>query len=337
MLVQYFYFRYGWRDYWVMFFIKEALGFTYGPLLFLYVSVATDRIPRFRARDMLHFIPVLAYLLIEVNTIHPLFIDFANFNDDRNDLGISMHAMIIYLLKFISILAYLIAAVVLIRSYRIKIRDYFSDVRRIGLNWLQVLITIMASAWIVGAFAALSIAFTPEYIDYIIPFPFIVISILIYLLGYYAVIKPDLYAVIHAMNENSNSAGQCVQKKKYAKSELPDQIRDDHLRRIRSCLKNDKAYLDSELTLRRLSDLTGISTHSISQVLNESENTNFYSLINRYRAEYAKNLLGSPDWANATVIEICFRSGFNSKSSFNLIFKKYFGMTPSDFRKMKSA
>ena len=40
-----------------------------------------------------------------------------------------------------------------------------------------------------------------------------------------------------------------------------------------------------------------------------------------------------PHYHHYTILAIAFESGFNSKSSFNLVFKKYANMTPSQYRK----
>ena len=76
-----------------------------------------------------------------------------------------------------------------------------------------------------------------------------------------------------------------------------------------------------------------LSIHEISELLNHHMQTNFNQFINGFRIDKAKSiLLDSPDM---TVLDIGFDVGFNSKSSFNSIFKKTTGLTPSQFRKQK--
>jgi len=60
---------------------------------------------------------------------------------------------------------------------------------------------------------------------------------------------------------------------------------------------------------------------------------NFYDFINRYRILEAKQLLTNPKDPKITVLEVLYEVGFNSKSSFNTLFKKYTGLTPTEFRK----
>jgi AraC-like DNA-binding protein len=75
-----------------------------------------------------------------------------------------------------------------------------------------------------------------------------------------------------------------------------------------------------------------MSTHNLSEILNTRLNQNFYDFINRYRVEEVKKRLSENDSGKFSLIAIAFDSGFNSKSSFNTIFKKLTGVTPSQFR-----
>ena len=71
----------------------------------------------------------------------------------------------------------------------------------------------------------------------------------------------------------------------------------------------------------------------LSQVINESLHQSFFDFVNRYRIEEAKQQLTHPEDEAITILEILYNSGFNSKSSFNTLFKKYTGLTPTEFRK----
>jgi AraC-like DNA-binding protein len=336
LLVEYIYVRFGWRDYWVMLFFKEAFGFTYGPLLLLYVSIVTDKITKLRKRDLLHFVPFIGYIFVEMNTINPFLVDFTSFNSDLNDLGISRYRIIIYFMKFLSLSVYLMVSLTVVRQYKRKICDYFSDTGKIGLNWLQFLIRIMIGSWLSGLIATLIFVYIPEYNRYVLPLPFVIMSTFIYIVGYYALLQPDIYSIIHGVGNDRVVAGNMGkgkrERQKYAKSMISEDLKQGYIEKIMLCFEKDKVYLNPDLTLRDLSDLTGIPSHTISQVLNESMDENFFSLVNRYRVEYARQLLDA-DGEKISIIDTCFRSGFNSKSSFNIVFKKHLAVTPSQYRK----
>ena len=65
-------------------------------------------------------------------------------------------------------------------------------------------------------------------------------------------------------------------------------------------------------------------------------NKNFYDLINGYGIEEAKRLLLNPRNRNYTILSIGFEAGFNSKTTFNPVFKKFTGLTPTEFRNTQS-
>ena len=66
-------------------------------------------------------------------------------------------------------------------------------------------------------------------------------------------------------------------------------------------------------------------------------NKNFYDLINGYRVDEAKRLLVNPENKNYTILSVGFEAGFNSKTTFNTVFKKFTGLTPTDFREQQKA
>jgi AraC-like DNA-binding protein len=108
----------------------------------------------------------------------------------------------------------------------------------------------------------------------------------------------------------------------------------DILNRVLDYMKKEKPYLNSELTLNELAKRLGLSPRLLSIIINQKLNQNFFDFINRYRVEEAKKLLVNPDYQKYTILSIAFDAGFNSKSSFNLAFKRYENATPSQFRNL---
>ena len=83
-------------------------------------------------------------------------------------------------------------------------------------------------------------------------------------------------------------------------------------------------------------DLAGkisISPRYLSDLINRSFNQNFFDFINTYRIEEAKKMLTHDTGGRRTVLEVLYDSGFNSKSAFNNAFKKYTGITPTEYRR----
>ncbi|MGD1947848.1 MAG: helix-turn-helix domain-containing protein [Croceivirga sp.] len=96
---------------------------------------------------------------------------------------------------------------------------------------------------------------------------------------------------------------------------------------------DEKYFMQSDLSLAKLSKLLGTSTQQLSKVVNEHAKRNFNDYINAYRVQAAKELLAQRENDRYTISAIAFDVGFNSLSSFNSAFKKFEGITPSAFRR----
>ena len=113
--------------------------------------------------------------------------------------------------------------------------------------------------------------------------------------------------------------------------ELDPAIRAEIFETIKNQFENDQLYLDNKLTLTRLSALTGVSKHHLSEVLNRHAGKNFYEFVNGYRVDFVRQRLEAG--AAENVLDIALAAGFSSKSTFNAIFKQFTGQTPTQYRK----
>jgi AraC-like DNA-binding protein len=102
------------------------------------------------------------------------------------------------------------------------------------------------------------------------------------------------------------------------------------LGRLDELMEEEKLYTDYELTLPKLSTELMITPHQLSKILNSERKINFRGLLNSYRVkESMKQMAEYPD---RTILDIALASGVNSKSSFNSVFLKSTGQTPTDYR-----
>ena len=121
-------------------------------------------------------------------------------------------------------------------------------------------------------------------------------------------------------------------RRKYKSSTLDPEKADRSLKKLSYVLEVEKVFKDEDLSLQSLAEKLSISPRELSRLINERLDVNYANFINRYRIEEAKNLLfaGGNDHS---ILEIAYEVGFNSKAVFNRAFKKFTGMTPSEFRK----
>lgn len=97
-------------------------------------------------------------------------------------------------------------------------------------------------------------------------------------------------------------------------------------------MENEKLHEDPEFTLQQLSHKLQIPSYQVSQAINDGMKKNFYELVNGYRVEEAKRLLADDRNRNYTILSVGFEAGFNSKTTFNTVFKKFTGLTPTEYR-----
>lgn len=91
-------------------------------------------------------------------------------------------------------------------------------------------------------------------------------------------------------------------------------------------------YVDSDLSLKVIANETAISARRITGIIHEKFACNFKTYLNRLRINESKRLLNETD---LNIGEVAFKTGFNSQSHFNRVFKAEVEMSPSEFRSKK--
>jgi AraC-like DNA-binding protein len=144
-------------------------------------------------------------------------------------------------------------------------------------------------------------------------------------------LKPELFHTFpHQM---LSSESQERKKQRYESSNLQEEQKDKYIKKLNTYMQRNKPYLKPDLTLSQLAEEVKIPTHYLSQVINEKLDCNFIDFINNYRVEEVKSKLVNPKLSHYTIISIAYEAGFSAKSTFNAVFKKVEGITPSQYRK----
>ncbi len=102
---------------------------------------------------------------------------------------------------------------------------------------------------------------------------------------------------------------------------------------LETAMQTQKPYLDPDLSLQTLAQIVGIREKDLSEVLNIGLSKGFHDYINYYRIETVKKLLLAPEKQHLTNFAMAQEAGFNSKSAFFGLFKKYVGMTPGEYKR----
>lgn len=119
--------------------------------------------------------------------------------------------------------------------------------------------------------------------------------------------------------------------KNYEKSRLTRTKAEAIVKTLNHLMEAEQLYLNSEFDLPQLSALSKISTHEISETLNGLVGQSFNDYVNNYRVEEFKKLAIKEDYKNYTILALAYEAGFKSKATFNAAFKKFTGITPSQY------
>lgn len=104
------------------------------------------------------------------------------------------------------------------------------------------------------------------------------------------------------------------------------------LPKLEKLMIEEKLFLNPNLSLADLAKHLDIKPYLLTQVLNRLLQKSFNDYVNAYRVKEAARLINDPDYAHYSLMAIALESGFNSKATFNRIFKKIEGISPSAFK-----
>ncbi|GIM51977.1 transcriptional regulator [Capnocytophaga cynodegmi] len=335
LLSYYMYYLGYWQKYPHLVGITHPFPLLYAPFLYLYVVFSLRADQRFHLRDYLHFVPfVVTYLCM-----FPFFfgytaeqkqiIDNENFNSSYQYFFVATFLLYIILGIVYSVLAYK-----KITNYQNLISQNFAYKDTISLQWLRFIILgigiIFLSVTIILLLQYvfnLNFGFNSDLIG------FVLIVLLVTSMGFLGIRQQGIFGA-----KNIKPQDIIIESKptEYRKSGLKQTEAQAIHQQLLTIMDSEKLYLEPKLTLGQLAEQVGVSTNNLSQVINQYEEKNFYDFVNSYRIKEFIQRTNDPKNKNLNILAIAFDSGFNSKSSFNQVFKKFTGETPSEFIKSRN-
>ncbi len=296
-------------------FSTVGLPLLFGPILFFY-GRALRKKPLFTNRwDWLHFLPFLLHTIYYL----PFFLQSAATKTDvfrqlinvDNPPEFSTYFYINESSKFLHLLIYLL----------LTQRKGLHATHHTWINTLVLGLSLFAVfdlSHLLGLFL-----FQYDYLFIIAKGMLFSGALVVYYIGYATLRQPTIIDGVPVVS-TANS--------RYQKSSLNEEKAQKYLKQLLTKTEKEKYYLNSDLKLKDLAAAIDISTHHLSQILNEYLHKSFFDFINEYRVKAAQDMLRNPDLDHYTILSIAFDAGFKSKASFNAAFKKYTGQTPSGYR-----
>jgi AraC-like DNA-binding protein len=273
-----------------------------------YIKYLTDTEGAFGWKQLLSYIPLLV-----------MFISFLLlfYVSGLSSFGLVYQIMAVLIIGLI--FGYFGFCIYMLRKHRQLIRENYSGVPgSITINWMIVIITLQIIEFLLkGVLGRVITGYDINSLNIITnEYCFIIMTFLLVVLGVW---QKSIPVFIPAKEEILQPAVQADDLKRYQLK--LEKFMDEH-----------KPYLDPDLTIEKLSELTRIKKLLLSQTLNKGFNTNFFTFIKEYRIRHVEAELKNKSNKDRTIMDVAYMSGFNSKTGFNRAFKEVTGKTPTDVK-----
>lgn len=298
-----------------LYFIPIFYSLGFGPLIYFYTNSITNSNYKFHKSSLYHLIPVIIQFVFYFG----LFWSSYSF---KRWYWLNIHKPYTYDLEFnltlLSLVIYSFYSLKKIIKYQNLIKNQFSEISKIHLNWLKILqysLVIICVFWLIEALLREVFLFYAQQ-----PISAYSLSICILLIATGGILQPNLKLhQIDLINEFQDDTFEKV-------------INRELLELIQREMEFNKYFLDSNLTLKMFSSYLNIPPRKVSFHINQGLNLTFIDFVNNYRVECVKQKMILQSFDYLTLYGIALECGFNSKSTFNRVFKSMTGQTPSQYK-----
>lgn len=299
------------------------LLFLMGPLFFIYSRALLDTRYTFRLKSTLHFLPasIIVFLMLPFYAMPPdAKVAFVQGMISKGVLTIPVEQFVFMAAHVLQTIAYVYSSYRFIRQQENAVKEVSSNTRLVKrISWLKsfsLFFSIYLGLYLVTTAILTMVDSFHVEIDYVV---LLITAASIYAIGYTAINNPDVFKSIPAAEPASRRTPNLSGLKE----------------KLLYVMQTNKPYQKNDLRISDLSDDLGVSSHQLSQLINDEFKVNFYDFVNQYRVEDAKKLLAGND-RNLKMLAIAYEVGFNSKATFNRVFKKLTDLTPSEFQALNS-
>ncbi len=297
-------------------FLMEPLQFLMAPLIAAYIHRLMIPDLRLRPSFLLHLAPFAAGVFFALSPLPALLNRGASF---------PAAAVVQWGALLVQMFFYIVPVFGHLHRYRAALREQVSNTAGVDLGWLR---------WLMHVINAL-------YLSYVIILVFVIhgmpslhvraflsiaLSAYVCALAYLGILQKETPR-LEALSEPPGPGAE-----KYLRGSVPPEEARELEQRLERAMEIEKLYLDPDLDLSGLARRVGAARNQLSYVINRNLGKNFYDFVNAYRVREVLRLMEDGARGNDKMLTLAFDAGFNSKPTFNAVFKKITGRTPSDYR-----
>jgi len=312
--------------------ITYPLLFCMGPLYLFYCRYLLYKDYHTSYKSLVHFIPAVAVLLLML----PFYlvpatekVAYMQGLSSNGTLKIPIGQLVFMAVHVFQTAAYVWVSYQFINKREEDLKRISSDVFAVKkLDWLRSFSFYFAVYQLLYLVLVVVLTFAKSFqiqVDYVMLF---ITSVSLYLIGYVAIGNPEIFRGTQELDTTESFDNDAAPPKNGNRFPALKE-------KLLLYMETNKPYLKSDLKISELADSLDVPYYHLSQLINSEFSVNFYDFINKYRVEEAKKLLVE-DTRNYKILAIAFEVGFNSKATFNRVFKNATDLTPSEFKEKYS-
>ena len=299
--------------------ITPPVTLLHGPVLWFYTKSVTSVHFKLKPKYLLHFLPFLLMLanlsfLIYFQP-HEIKIDVVKNEIFKNWINYKIGVLFVTLVMFF----YLGWCLRMINKYKEKAPHAFSNIDIETLKWFKVL--FFSAVILYGVFVSLN------FLDLIFRFmsfkefqfiSFAFGSVFILFLAFYGHQQSNVFSVNYSFSDDTMNF---IAQNAY-NFNIKDIKTKDFIEKLLNYMNTEKPYLDPNLNVEQLAKQLMVPPFYLSDVLNTKMNTNFLDFVNSHRINEFKTIVSLPGNRNLKIDALAKDAGFNSKATFNRVFKR---------------
>lgn len=299
--------------------INYAIPLLYGVLLWFYSKSLLLKNFKFKAIDLLHFVPFF------------LFLGYV-FYMMMNQKIETEHKMGYPLIKLIINPIYIFLTLSFLNKFTKKLKDNFAFDLQEHHYWLSWVAYGGLGLWVVACLGNIFNYFDDGESNLLGDY-FLVgfLALFLFILAYVGFNRTKIFQAVSRDEQLSVESMDDEKSPEESKSESDDNR--PLFDKLLQVMQADQPFLDSQLSLHKLSERSKIPSAKLSNIINKYADQNFYDFVNKYRVDMIKERLKTEDMKLYSILGIAEECGFNSKASFNRVFKKMEGQTPTQYMK----
>lgn len=320
------------KDFWMRFphafGLSSALPLLIFPLIYIYIRTYLFSDKRKLSIHLYHFIPVLLYLV----AMYPVL--FLGADAKRELIAYGDLSYVFNVLKINDIIISLQGVIYSALSIRtlhkvtyLRVRQ-LSPTQQIAINWLQWGVIVNVILWVIGVSGAfLEIINSQMPVD-LFKVYYLGIVMLNIVVGGFTILRPHLFSMDESLDNFIEKSDEASESKDIPVSKGIDE---EEMQKVLDYIKLEKPYMEKNIDLQKLLLKTGLSKRRLYELLGDQLNVSLVDLLNDFRINEMLEMLDKKMHLDYTLTHLSEMAGFQSKATFNRVFKKKTGVTPSEY------